>query len=167
MSDLCTKTRAEGTWVAPLVKWLTLDFTSGHDLTVCGIKPVSGSVLIVRSLLEILSPSLSASPLLFSCLNQPPHFIDWWHGGHRRLNGMLKITFKLITEQDWDPSSCFSVHCQCCPVHAAHVLFSPWVPSHRFIWKHDEACPTKCKVLGILEKKFSKDLKRLEVPIVF
>ena len=28
-----------GTWVAQLVKHPTLDFSSGHDLTVCGIEP--------------------------------------------------------------------------------------------------------------------------------
>ena len=31
-----------GAWVAQLVKHLTLDFGSGHDLTVCGIKPRVG-----------------------------------------------------------------------------------------------------------------------------
>ena len=32
-----------GTWVAQLVKcWLTLDFGSGHYLTVCGIDPCVG-----------------------------------------------------------------------------------------------------------------------------
>ena len=29
-------------WVAQLVKHLTLDFGSGHDRTVCGIKPCNG-----------------------------------------------------------------------------------------------------------------------------
>ena len=29
----------QGTWVAPLVKHLTLGFGSGHDLIVCGTKP--------------------------------------------------------------------------------------------------------------------------------
>ena len=28
-----------GTWVAQLVKHVTLDFGSGHDLMVCGIEP--------------------------------------------------------------------------------------------------------------------------------
>ena len=31
-----------GAWVAQLVKWTTLDFGSGHDLTVHGIEPYVG-----------------------------------------------------------------------------------------------------------------------------
>ena len=43
-----------------LVKHLTLDFSSSHDLTVCGIDPpTSGSVLTAQSLLDILSLSFS------------------------------------------------------------------------------------------------------------
>ena len=31
-----------GTWVAQLIKHLTLDFGSGHDLTVCEFEPQMG-----------------------------------------------------------------------------------------------------------------------------
>ena len=59
-----------GTWVAHLVEHPTLDFSSGHDLTVCEIEtcvrlhddstgPAWGS----------LSPSLSAPPLLVCALS--------------------------------------------------------------------------------------------------
>ena len=41
------------------VKPLTLDFGSGHDLTVCEMEPALGSMLTVRSLLGILSLPLS------------------------------------------------------------------------------------------------------------
>ena len=50
--------------MAQSVKRLALDFSPGHDLTVCGFKPrepVSGSVLIPRSLFGILSLPLSLS----------------------------------------------------------------------------------------------------------
>ena len=47
-------------WVAQSVKCLTLDCSSGHDLMVHEFEPhVSGSVLIVQSLREILSCPLS------------------------------------------------------------------------------------------------------------
>ena len=50
--------------MAQLGKHLTLDFGSGHDLTVGGFKPrQSGSALMAQSLLEILSPSLSLPAL--------------------------------------------------------------------------------------------------------
>ena len=52
-----------GTWVAQSVKRPTLGFASGHDLTV-SLSP-TGSALTAQSLLEILSPTLSApTPLL-------------------------------------------------------------------------------------------------------
>ena len=38
-SVVVKSTGSGGTWVAQLVKHLTLDFSSGHDLKVCGIKP--------------------------------------------------------------------------------------------------------------------------------
>ena len=44
------------------VKQLTLNFGSGPDLKVHEIKPCVGSAMAVRSLLGILSPSLSAHP---------------------------------------------------------------------------------------------------------
>ena len=50
--------------MAQQVKRLTLDFISGHDLTVHGSSPTSGSVLIVLNLLGILSLPPSGSPLL-------------------------------------------------------------------------------------------------------
>ena len=48
-------TRTGGAWAARSVKRPTLDIGSGHDLTVCDIKPVSGSVPTARRLLGILS----------------------------------------------------------------------------------------------------------------
>ena len=58
--------------MAQSVKRPTLDFGSGCDLTVhfVGPSPTSGSALAVRSLLGILSPFLSAPPLLVRCLSQ-------------------------------------------------------------------------------------------------
>ena len=35
-----------GAWVAQLVKYLTVDLSWGHDLTVCEFQPASGCVLI-------------------------------------------------------------------------------------------------------------------------
>ena len=49
------------TGVAQLVKPLTLDFGSGHDLTVHKFKPPVGSVMTMQSLLGILCLSLSFS----------------------------------------------------------------------------------------------------------
>ena len=54
------------------VKCQTLDFSSGHDLTVCGSSPPSASALMTQSLPGILSlsPSLSLSlPLLAHALS--------------------------------------------------------------------------------------------------
>ena len=48
----------KGAWVAQSVKRLTLDFGSGRDLRFVSSSPTSGSTLIVRSLLGILSLSL-------------------------------------------------------------------------------------------------------------
>ena len=42
------KTHSRGAWVAQLVKRPTLDFGSGHDLTVVQWSPMSGSVLNVE-----------------------------------------------------------------------------------------------------------------------
>ena len=53
---------AMGAWVAQLIKLLTLNFSSGHDLTVHSLSPVWSSVLIEWGQLGILS--LSAPPLL-------------------------------------------------------------------------------------------------------
>ena len=46
--------------MAQLVKCPTLGFSSGDDLTVCGIEPMSGSALAAWSLLGILPLSISA-----------------------------------------------------------------------------------------------------------
>ena len=55
-------TSCGGAWVAQSVKPLTLDFGSGHDLTVCEFK--ARIQLRVQRLLGILSLLLSAPPLL-------------------------------------------------------------------------------------------------------
>ena len=47
--------------MAESVKHLTLDFSSGHDLLVCGSRPLTGSVVAAQTLLEIPSLSLSLS----------------------------------------------------------------------------------------------------------
>ena len=59
-----------GTWVAQLDKHRTLDFGSGHDLTVWEFKPAYGSVLRVQSLLGILSPAFFVPPLLAISLSK-------------------------------------------------------------------------------------------------
>ena len=56
-----------GAWVAQSVNHLTLDFGSGHDLTVCGFQPhvrlyADSSEPGASS--DSVSPSLSAPPLL-------------------------------------------------------------------------------------------------------
>ena len=53
-----------GAWVAQLAERGTPDFGSGHDLTVHEFQPTQGSLLTVRNLLGILSPSLCPSPIL-------------------------------------------------------------------------------------------------------
>ena len=45
--------------MAQSIERLTLDFGSGHDLVVPGMEPTSGSALIARNLLGILSLPLS------------------------------------------------------------------------------------------------------------
>ena len=55
--------------MAQSVRHLTLDFSSGHDLTVCEFTPLIGLLLTARSLLGILSLPLSLSappPLVIS-----------------------------------------------------------------------------------------------------
>ena len=55
--------RARGAWEVQSVKYLTLDFSSGHDVMVREFKcHVGDSALTVRSLLGILSLSLYLSP---------------------------------------------------------------------------------------------------------
>ena len=61
--------KTRGAWVAQLVKRPTLDFCSGHDLTVHGFKPRVGFVWTVQSLFGILSPSLSPPPSLLQAVS--------------------------------------------------------------------------------------------------
>ena len=50
-----------GTWVAPSVKWQTLDFGSGHNLTVYGFEPhVRLCAVGTEPVWDSLSPFLSA-----------------------------------------------------------------------------------------------------------
>ena len=51
-------------WLGWSVKCPTLDFGSGHDLTILESSPRLGFALTARSLLGILSLPLSAPPLL-------------------------------------------------------------------------------------------------------
>ena len=53
-----------------LVKHLTPDFGSGHDLTVCALEAELGSGLTARSLLGIVSLSLSLYPSLALSLSK-------------------------------------------------------------------------------------------------
>ena len=56
--------------MAQPAKLLTLNFGSGHDLTVREFRPPAlGSVLTEQSLLRILCLPLSALPLLSLCLS--------------------------------------------------------------------------------------------------
>ena len=84
-SPICThsvslskkKGNSWGAWVAQSVKHLTVDFASGHDFTVCELKPCIRIHATVRSLLGIPSlcsfrmPSLSQliSALIFKKSN--------------------------------------------------------------------------------------------------
>ena len=54
-------TTLQGAWMAQSVGHQAVDFGSGHDLMVCRIEPVSGSALVVQTLLGTLSLSLSPS----------------------------------------------------------------------------------------------------------
>ena len=71
-SSLTLERKGKGAWVAQLVKCLTLDFVSGHDLVVCGWSPTSGLTLSAWSLLGFsLSLSLSLpTPLLSLEINK-------------------------------------------------------------------------------------------------
>ena len=60
-SSVSSNIRKRDTWVAQSAEHSILDFSSGHDLTVVGLNPASGSELTVQSLLGILSLSLSLS----------------------------------------------------------------------------------------------------------
>ena len=56
---------ARGTWVAQSVKPPILDFSSGHNLMVCGVEPHAGLCTgSVEPAWDSLSPLLSAPPLL-------------------------------------------------------------------------------------------------------
>ena len=53
--------KGKGSWVAQLVEWPTLDFSSGHDLTVCGIEScVRLYIDNAEPAWDPLSPSLTA-----------------------------------------------------------------------------------------------------------
>ena len=51
----------KGAWVFQSIECLTLDFGSGHDLTVVGLSPTWDSLLSVEPSWDSLSPPLSAS----------------------------------------------------------------------------------------------------------
>ena len=53
-----------GTWVAQLVKCLTLDLSSGHDPRVVRLSPVFGSVLGMELASDSFSPSPASPPTL-------------------------------------------------------------------------------------------------------
>ena len=67
---LKNKTKQDA-WVAQSAKQPTLDFGSGHKLMVLETEPHIGlcAVLTAQNLLEILSPFLSAPPLLTCALS--------------------------------------------------------------------------------------------------
>ena len=72
--DNLYKFEVGGTWVAQSVKHQTLDFHSGHNLTVCEFKPciglhVGSAEHVWDSLSLSLSLSLSAPLLLVLCLS--------------------------------------------------------------------------------------------------
>ena len=57
-----------GSWVAQLVKGPTLDFGSGHDLTVCEIEPHVGLCSVsTEPVWDSLSPSLLPPQLVHVC----------------------------------------------------------------------------------------------------
>ena len=59
----------QGTWVAQLVEHLTIDFGSGHDLTVHEFKPCSGLCADnVELAWDSVFPAVSAPPPLLLCL---------------------------------------------------------------------------------------------------
>ena len=61
-SVYCFKYQPQGTWVVQLVKRLTLDLGSGHDLMVCESEPrVRLHASCAESAWDSLSPSLSVS----------------------------------------------------------------------------------------------------------
>ena len=64
-----------GAWVAQLVKQPTLDFGSGHDLTVREIEPLIGSLLGILCLLLSLSLPHSCSPHDCLSLKINKHFL--------------------------------------------------------------------------------------------
>ena len=58
-----TSAGIRGAWVAQLVEHLTLDFGSGHELTVRGIEPCIGlHAESAETAWDTISPFLSASP---------------------------------------------------------------------------------------------------------
>ena len=67
--SFCPISLVRGPRGAQSVEHLNLDFNSGHDLTVVGLSPTSGSALTVWSLLGIPSLSFSAFPRLVLSLS--------------------------------------------------------------------------------------------------
>ena len=61
----------EGTWVAHLVKHLTLDFGSGRDVRAVRSSPWSGPVLTMESAWDSLFLSLCPHPLISHALTLP------------------------------------------------------------------------------------------------
>ena len=58
----CKSSKAQGAWMVQSVEHLTLDFGSGHDLTVCGFEPHIGPWAdSAEPAWDSLSPSLSLS----------------------------------------------------------------------------------------------------------
>ena len=65
----------KGTWVAQLVKRLTLEFGSGHDIMVVRSSPELSLVLSVEPAWDFLSLSLSA-PLSFAHTHTHTHSLS-------------------------------------------------------------------------------------------
>ena len=60
VNNAAVNINTRGAWVAQSVKRLTLDFRSGHDLTVCEFKPQIGLCAhSIEPACDSLSPSLS------------------------------------------------------------------------------------------------------------
>ena len=63
------KKKVRGAWVTELVKSLTLAFSSGHDPSVVGSSPTSGSLLSVEPAWDSFSPSPCSPPQLMLSLS--------------------------------------------------------------------------------------------------
>ena len=67
---LIPKGQRRGAWIAQSVEHPTLDFGSGHDLSVVGSSPKWGFVLRVEPAWDSLSLSFCSSPLFMLVLSQ-------------------------------------------------------------------------------------------------